>query len=112
VNDFALDIPKAELHVHIEGTLEPDLMMALAQRNDVGLPYRSVEDVRAAYKFTDLQSFLDIYSGAHGHRASGMPRSSSIRKRTPPAEYRCSQSSTESVAGWPTLKPLSVSLRG
>lgn len=54
-------VPKAELHVHIEGTLEPELMFALARRNDVALPYRTVDEVRAAYRFTDLQSFLDVY---------------------------------------------------
>ncbi len=59
--DFAHRLPKAELHLHIEGTLEPELMFELARRNGVGLPYASVEDVRRAYVFTDLQSFLDIY---------------------------------------------------
>ncbi|MFK8030644.1 MAG: adenosine deaminase [Gammaproteobacteria bacterium] len=54
-------LPKAELHLHIEGTLEPELMMALAERNQVTLPYASVEDARAAYNFSDLQSFLDLY---------------------------------------------------
>lgn len=54
-------MPKAELHLHIEGTLEPELIFALAARNKVKLPYASVEDLRAAYAFTDLQSFLDIY---------------------------------------------------
>ena len=54
-------IPKAELHLHIEGTLEPELMMKLAQRNRIKLPYASVEDIRRAYDFSDLQSFLDIY---------------------------------------------------
>jgi adenosine deaminase len=54
-------IPKAELHVHLEGTFEPELMFALAARNGVTLPYRTVDEVRAAYRFTDLQSFLDIY---------------------------------------------------
>ncbi len=53
--------PKAELHVHIEGTLEPELIFALAQRNGVALPYADVEALRAAYAFTDLQSFLDLY---------------------------------------------------
>ncbi|AQV93318.1 adenosine deaminase [Cupriavidus necator] len=53
--------PKAELHVHIEGTLEPELIFRLAQRNQVALPYPNVEALRAAYAFTDLQSFLDIY---------------------------------------------------
>lgn len=54
-------IPKAELHLHIEGTLEPELMMQLAGRNDVAIPYKSVEEIRKAYEFSDLQSFLDIY---------------------------------------------------
>jgi adenosine deaminase len=54
-------IPKAELHLHIEGTLEPELMMLLAERNGIHIPYDSVEEIRSAYDFTDLQSFLDIY---------------------------------------------------
>jgi adenine deaminase len=54
-------MPKAELHIHIEGSLEPELIFALAERNGVVLPYSSVEALRAAYAFTDLQSFLDIY---------------------------------------------------
>jgi adenosine deaminase len=54
-------MPKAELHIHIEGSLEPELIFALAARNGVALPYASVEALRAAYAFTDLQSFLDIY---------------------------------------------------
>ncbi|MEJ5029951.1 adenosine deaminase [Comamonas sp. MYb69] len=54
-------MPKAELHMHIEGSLEPELIFALAQRNGVALPYADVESLRAAYAFTNLQSFLDIY---------------------------------------------------
>jgi adenosine deaminase len=54
-------IPKAELHLHIEGTLEPDLLFALAARNGVTLPFASIEEVGAAYRFADLQSFLDLY---------------------------------------------------
>ena len=54
-------MPKAELHIHIEGSLEPELIFKLAQRNGVALPYPDVEALRAAYAFTDLQSFLDIY---------------------------------------------------
>jgi len=54
-------MPKAELHIHIEGSLEPELIFQLAQRNGVQLPYASVEDLRRAYAFTNLQSFLDIY---------------------------------------------------
>ena len=54
-------MPKAELHLHIEGTLEPELMVQLAQRNRIDLPFASVDEIRAAYDFSDLQSFLDIY---------------------------------------------------
>ncbi|WP_312589513.1 adenosine deaminase [Comamonas terrigena] len=54
-------MPKAELHIHIEGSLEPELIFALAERNGVDLPYADVDALRAAYAFTDLQSFLDIY---------------------------------------------------
>ena len=54
-------MPKAELHIHIEGSLEPELIFALAQRNGLTLPYASVEALRSAYAFTNLQSFLDIY---------------------------------------------------
>jgi adenosine deaminase len=55
------ELPKAELHLHIEGTLEPELMFELARRNGLRLPYASVDEVRQAYVFSDLQSFLDIY---------------------------------------------------
>jgi len=55
------EVPKVELHLHIEGTLEPELAMSLARRNGVDLGYADVESLRAAYEFTDLQSFLDIY---------------------------------------------------
>jgi adenine deaminase len=54
-------LPKCELHIHIEGTLEPELMFALAQRNGIRLPYPSVEALRHAYRFQNLQDFLDIY---------------------------------------------------
>lgn len=54
-------LPKAELHVHIEGTFEPELMFSIAQRNQIDIPYKSVEDVKQAYNFHNLQSFLDIY---------------------------------------------------
>jgi len=59
--EVARKLPKAELHLHIEGTLEPELMFELARRNAVRLPYASVEELRRAYVFSDLQSFLDIY---------------------------------------------------
>lgn len=63
--DFINNIPKAELHIHIEGSLEPETMFRMAKRNKVKLPYSSVEEVKKAYAFNNLQSFLDIYySGA------------------------------------------------
>ncbi|MBQ0726170.1 MAG: adenosine deaminase [Thalassolituus oleivorans] len=58
---FIRRLPKAELHLHLEGSLEPELMFKLAERNNIELPYASVEEIRAAYDFTNLQSFLDIY---------------------------------------------------
>ncbi|MGF1614708.1 MAG: adenosine deaminase [Gammaproteobacteria bacterium] len=58
---FIRNMPKAELHIHIEGSLEPEMMFAIADRNGVQLPFASVDEVRAAYHFSDLQSFLDIY---------------------------------------------------
>lgn len=58
---FIQGLPKAELHLHIEGTLEPEMMFALAQRNGIDLPYKSVSEIRKAYNFDDLKSFLDIY---------------------------------------------------
>lgn len=64
--DLLRAMPKAELHMHIEGSLEPELIFALAQRNNVPLAYDSVEALRAAYAFTDLQSFLDIYYAGAG----------------------------------------------
>jgi adenine deaminase len=59
--DFIRGLPKAELHLHIEGSLEPEQMFELARRNRVSLPFKTVEEVRAAYAFSNLQDFLDIY---------------------------------------------------
>jgi adenosine deaminase len=61
LDSFIAGLPKAELHLHIEGSLEPELMFELAQRNQVAIPFDSVEAVRAAYDFSNLQDFLDIY---------------------------------------------------
>jgi adenosine deaminase len=61
LESFIRGIPKAELHLHIEGTLEPELMFALAAKHGVALPYASVDALRAAYQFDSLQSFLDLY---------------------------------------------------
>ncbi|MBL0015169.1 MAG: adenosine deaminase [Bacteroidetes bacterium] len=61
LNSFIQGIPKAELHVHIEGTFEPELMFAIAQRNQVPIRFASVEEVKQAYNFSNLQDFLDIY---------------------------------------------------
>ncbi|MCG2574514.1 adenosine deaminase [Acinetobacter sp. ME22] len=59
--DLIRALPKAELHVHIEGTFEPELMFAIAKRNQVAIPYQTIEEVKQAYNFHNLQSFLDIY---------------------------------------------------
>jgi adenosine deaminase len=97
--DFVRGLPKAELHIHIEGSLEPELIFALAQRNGVELPYASVEALRAAYAFTNLQSFLDIYyAGASG-------------RRTPRAACRSRPSSTGSRARATTRTRSSASAR-
>ncbi|MFG0332353.1 MAG: adenosine deaminase, partial [Maioricimonas sp. JB049] len=61
MDDLIRSLPKAELHLHIEGSLEPELLFELAGRNDLALPYGSIDEVKAAYQFTNLQSFLDIY---------------------------------------------------
>lgn len=61
LKSFIFNIPKAELHLHIEGTLEPDLMFSLAKRNNITLPYSSVTDLKKAYQFNNLQDFLDLY---------------------------------------------------
>lgn len=61
MTEFIQKLPKAELHLHLEGTLEPELMFMLAQRNQVVIPFRSVEEVKEAYQFSNLQEFLDIY---------------------------------------------------
>ena len=57
---FIIGLPKAELHLHIEGSLEPEQMFAFAQRNGVAIPFKTVDEVRAAYAFSNLQDFLDI----------------------------------------------------
>lgn len=61
MDEFIRRLPKTELHIHIEGTLEPEMMFELAARNEVELPFPDVESIRAAYEFANLQSFLDIY---------------------------------------------------
>lgn len=61
MKNFIQLLPKAELHLHIEGTLEPEMMFKLANKNNIQIPYKNIEDVRKAYNFINLQSFLDIY---------------------------------------------------
>lgn len=63
---FIEKIPKAELHVHIEGTFEPELMFEIAKRNHIKIPYKNVEEIRNAYEFSNLQDFLDIYYAGAG----------------------------------------------
>ena len=61
MDSFIRDLPKAELHLHLEGSFEPEQMFAIARRNKADIPFKSVEEVRAAYRFSNLQDFLDIY---------------------------------------------------
>ena len=61
VSPFIQDLPKAELHLHIEGTLEPELMFELAARNNVPIPFNSPADVRDSYHFSNLREFLEVY---------------------------------------------------
>ncbi len=69
MNAFIQGLPKVELHLHIEGSLEPELLFELAQRNNIDIPYESPQELRKAYEFEDLQSFLDIYyQGANALR--------------------------------------------
>jgi adenosine deaminase len=62
MTEFIQNIPKAELHLHVDGTIEPELLFVMGERNRIEIKYKSVEEIRAAYEFTNLQSFLDIYS--------------------------------------------------
>lgn len=61
LTDFVRGLPKAELHLHLEGSLEPEMLMRLARKNRVEIPFGTVEEIRVAYRFTELQNFLDIY---------------------------------------------------
>ncbi|GAB2682094.1 adenosine deaminase [Aliiglaciecola aliphaticivorans] len=61
MNNLIQQLPKTELHLHIEGTLEPDLLLELSHKHHVDLPYKSIDEIHAAYNFEDLQSFLDLY---------------------------------------------------
>ncbi|MFH1303654.1 MAG: adenosine deaminase, partial [Planctomycetota bacterium] len=61
MDEFIARLPKAELHLHIEGTLEPELAFQLAEKNRISIPFSSVDEMRAAFDFKDLQSFLDLY---------------------------------------------------
>ena len=61
IENFIEGIPKAELHLHIEGTFEPELMFEIANRNNIPINYKSVDELKKAYNFNNLQEFLDIY---------------------------------------------------
>ena len=58
---FIREVPKTELHLHIEGTLEPELMFNLAKRNNIKIPYSNIDEVKSAYNFSNLETFLNIY---------------------------------------------------
>ena len=66
MENFINQLPKAELHLHIEGTFEPELMFNIAQRNSIKIKYKSVNEIKAAYQFDCLQDFLDIYYAGAG----------------------------------------------
>jgi adenosine deaminase len=66
LHDLVVGLPKAELHLHVEGTLEPELMLSLAERNAMAWPFPDADAARAAYRFTDLQAFLDLYYAGAG----------------------------------------------
>ncbi|MBU0925004.1 adenosine deaminase, partial [bacterium] len=61
MKEFIQLLPKAELHLHIEGSLEPEMMFSFAKKNNIQIPYKNIEDVKKAYNFSNLQTFLDIY---------------------------------------------------
>ena len=66
INNFIKSLPKAELHLHIEGTLEPSMMLELSKKNNINIPFKSLEEIKCAYNFNNLQSFLDLYyAGTH-----------------------------------------------
>ena len=127
VDRLAWDLPKAELHLHLEGTLEPELFFRLAGRNGVSVPYADVAAIHDAYVFEDLQSFLDLYyqgcdvlvteedfyssprpmSAGRRTRVCATPRSSSTRRPTPTAPYRSAPWSTGSGGAWTRRRPSS-----
>jgi adenine deaminase len=72
-DELLMEIPKAELHIHIEGSLEPEMMFEMAARNGIRLRHGSVRELREAYDFADLQSFLDHYYSSGDHRSTYRP---------------------------------------
>ena len=74
-------LPKAELHLHLEGSLEPELLFALAERNKIALPWNDVETLRKAYAFNNLQEFLDLYY--QGAKRYGRPALHQLQRRNP-----------------------------
>jgi adenosine deaminase len=98
IEDYVRAIPKAELHLHIEGTLEPEMVFDLARKHGIALRYPSVEALREAYRFSDLQSFLDVYyAGAQVLRDESdfhaLTAASLTPRRTSPAVCRLMSSS-------------------
>jgi adenine deaminase len=117
LSEFIQGLPKAELHLHVEGTLEPEMMFALARRNGIKLPYSSIEALRAAYDFGNLQDFLNLYYQGTDvlrerrdfydltwtymekakQQAVCTPKCSSIPRRTRAGEFHSLTSSRESI---------------
>ena len=122
-DQFIAGLPKAELHLHLEGSLEPEQMFAFAQRNKVAIPFKSAEEVRAAYRFSNLQDFLDIYYQGAGvlrterdfydltdaylkrvaadYRRNGMPASCRRRASGTTAGHPCNSQIERRWRRWP-----------
>ena len=120
---YIAGLPKAELHLHIEGSLEPELMFELAQRNRITLPFDSVEAIRAAYAFSNLQDFLDIYYQGAGvlrtaedfkdlalarhWKASQVTPFERVRVQDPQANTALNDEALRNLkAAWPVFEPL------
>jgi adenosine deaminase len=103
--EFLTGMPKAELHVHLEGTLEPEMMLRTARANRVDLPWRSVEEVREAYRFSSLEDFLAERTCCVA-KCSSVHRLSSILASQPPISSRVysRQSTTAELSGASTVK--------
>jgi adenosine deaminase len=112
MHDFIQQLPKAELHVHLEGTLEPEHIFTLAERNGIELEYRTPQDIVAAYDFHDLPSFLKIYYAAMDVLRTKRTTSTSSRCTTSAVpQRRTSSTSSRSSTRRPIRAAVSLSTR-